>query len=150
VSADVLVSRFAGLDTTTLYRILRLRAEVFAVEQDCAYNDLDGRDAEDATVHLWVDIDPDAPTVASAGRLLTDADGTRVLGRVVTAPDHRHRRLASGLIDRAVALVPNGATVVLNAQLRLEPWYGRWGFVRTGAAFLEDGIPHVPMARPGR
>jgi ElaA protein len=149
VDAEILVCRFAGLDTTTLYRILRLRSEVFAVEQECAYNDVDGRDAEPSAVHLWVDLDPAAPTVSSAARLLADPDGTRVLGRIVTAPDHRHRRLASGLIDRALGLVPSGASVTLHAQVRLEPWYGRWGFARTGPDFMEAGIPHVPMTRRG-
>ena len=143
------MARFADLDPLVLYRILRLRDEVFAVEQQCAYNDLDGRDTEPATWHLWIDA-ASAPTPACAARLLTDPDGTRVLGRVVTAAVRRRRGLAGAVIDRALTLVAPGEEVVLNAQSQLERWYGRWGFVREGPDFLEDGIPHVPMRRASR
>jgi ElaA protein len=146
---EVRVAAFAELDPATLYRILRLRAEVFVLEQHCVYNDLDGRDTEPTAVHLWVE-SPAAPTVASAARLLTDPDGTRVLGRVVTAAGERRRRLAGTIIDRALDLVPPSIPVVLNAQCRLEPWYERWRFRRDGPDFLEDGIPHVPMRRATR
>ena len=138
---------FDELDARTLYRILRLRAEVFVVEQDCPYLDPDGRDAEPGTLHLWVDPDPGAPTVAAALRVVVEPDGSRRIGRVVTAPDHRGRGLAGTLLDRALALVPAGSGVVLDAQARLEPWYAERGFTRVGEEFLEDGIAHVPMRR---
>ena len=106
---------FDELDARTLYRILRLRAEVFVVEQDCPYLDPDGRDAEPGTLHLWVDPDPGAPTVAAALRVVVEPDGSRRIGRVVTAPDHRGQGLAGMLLDRAVELVPPGRGVVLDA-----------------------------------
>jgi ElaA protein len=138
---------FDELDARTLYRILRLRAEVFVVEQDCPYLDPDGRDAEPGALHLWVDPDPAAPTVAAALRVLVEPDGSRRIGRVVTAPDHRRQGLAGVLLDRALALVPPGAGVVLDAQAQLEPWYAERGFARAGEDFVEDGIAHVPMRR---
>ncbi|HEY2429223.1 MAG TPA: GNAT family N-acetyltransferase [Acidimicrobiales bacterium] len=141
----VRVSRFADLEPATMYRILRLRSEVFIVEQECAYRDLDGRDVEATAWHLW--IDGAGPTVAATARLLTDPDGTRVLGRIVTAAGERGRGRAGALIDRALALVAPSEVVDLNAQSRLEPWYGRWGFTRVGPDFVEDGIAHVPMRR---
>jgi ElaA protein len=144
------VAPFDELDTRTLYRILRLRAEVFAVEQDCVYLDLDGRDMEPQTLHLWIDLEPSSPRVSAAARLLVGADGTWELGRVVTDATVRGRRLAGSIVDRALELPPAHTPVVIKAQSRLEPWYGRWGFVRNGDEFLEDGIAHVPMARPGR
>ncbi len=139
------VSPFRQLDPRTLYRILRLRSEVFVVEQACPYNDLDGRDSDPGALHLWIDLDPSAGTVSACARLLAGEE--YVLGRIVTAPAHRGGRLAGALIDRALELVPAGTAVVLNAQSRLEPWYGRGGFVRTGPDFDEDGIMHVPMRR---
>jgi ElaA protein len=138
---------FDDLDARTLYRILRLRAEVFVVEQDCPYLDPDGCDAEPSALHLWVDPDPTAPTVAAALRVLVEPDGTRRIGRVVTAPDHRGQGLAGKLLDRALELVPPGAGVVLDAQAHLEPWYTERGFTRAGEEFVEDGIAHVPMRR---
>jgi ElaA protein len=142
------VAGFDGIDPRTLYRILRLRSEVFVVEQACVYLDADGRDTEPTTVHLWTDPDPAAPTVAAALRMLTNRDGTVRIGRVVTAPDRRGLGLAGALIDRALTLVDEDATVALDAQSRLEAWYERWGFQRSGADFVEDGIVHVPMRRP--
>ena len=66
----------------------------------------------------------------------------------MTAATHRGRGVAGALMDTAMELVPDGVAVDLNAQVRLEPWYERWGFVRSGPDFLEDGIVHVPMHRP--
>ena len=136
---------FDELDARTLYRILRLRAEVFVVEQDCPYLDPDGRDAEPGTLHLWVDPDPGAPTVAAALRVVVEPDGSRRIGRLVTSAGHRGHGLAGMLLDRALASIPAGTGVVLDAQSRLEPWYAGRGFTRAGEEFLEDGIAHVPM-----
>ena len=130
---------FADLDAPTLYRILRLRSEVFVVEQACLFNNVDGHDEH--AVLLWVD--GTDGTVAATARLLPGDEYE--LGRIVTAPDARDRGLASALVDAALDLVPPGVAVVLNAQSRLEAWYGRWGFARTGPDIDIDGMPHVPM-----
>jgi ElaA protein len=139
------VARIDALDSRTLYRILRLRSEVFVVEQDCVYLDADGRDVEPTTVHVWLDPVPHGPRVAAALRLLTEPDGSFRIGRVVTAPSHRRLGLARALIEHALTLVPADAPVVLDAQAHLEGWYGHLGFERSGVEFVEDGIVHVPM-----
>ncbi|GAC1538349.1 MAG: GNAT family N-acetyltransferase [Acidimicrobiales bacterium] len=144
---EVRVACFGDLDVDTLYRILRLRSEVYVVEQRCIYSDLDGRDREPTTTLLWVESEPDSPTVAATVRLLVQPDGSYRLGRVVTAPAHRHRGLAGALLDSALALVRPGTIVALDAQIRLAPWYARWGFTRSGPDFDEDGMPHTPMIR---
>ena len=87
--------------------------------------------------------------MAAAARLIP-AEHHYELGRVVTSPARRGEGLAGALIDAALADVPAATPVRLNAQARLESWYGRWGFQRSGPDFLEDGIAHVPMLRPGR
>jgi len=71
------------------------------------------------------------------------------IGRVATAPAARGRGLAASLMARALELVGDGP-VVLDAQAQLEGWYARFGFAAGGPAFLEDGIPHVPMRRAAR
>ncbi|GAC1317453.1 MAG: GNAT family N-acetyltransferase [Acidimicrobiales bacterium] len=137
---------FADLTPLTLYRILRLREAVFTVEQGCVYTDIDGRDHEPETWHLWVDAAA-RPTVTACARLLTQPDGSRKLGRVATAADARGAGIAGAVIDAALALVPPGSATVLDAQVRLAGWYGRWGFTRAGADFDEAGIMHTPMRR---
>jgi ElaA protein len=138
---------FGELDPVDLYRILHLRSAVFGVEQECVYNDLDGRDYEPGALHLWID---HGAEVVSALRVLVEPHDARSIGRVVTAPPARGQGLASSLIDHALDVVGAATAVHLNAQIRLEPWYTRWGFRRSGADLWEDGILHVPMTRPGQ
>jgi ElaA protein len=130
---------FAELDTTTLYRLLRLRVDVFVVEQQCAYPDLDGRDLEAGTLHGWIE---DVAGPVAYVRLLFEPGATRI-GRVATAPAHRGSGLAARLVEAALAR--SVGPVVLDAQSRLCEWYRRYGFVATGPEYLDDGIPHVPM-----
>lgn len=140
---EVFVKRFDELDTATLYAILRLRAEVFVVEQECAFNDLDGRDDEPATRHVIVRRDGE---VVAYLRLLEERDGSARVGRVVTARSARGQRLGDAVMDAALAEL-DGRTVVLDAQSRLVGWYERLGFVVSGPEFVEDGILHTPMRR---
>lgn len=132
---------FAALDTVTLYAIARLRADVFVVEQACAYPDLDGRDIEPATRHVWWD-EGDGPLAYL--RVLTEPDGRVRVGRVVTAASARRRGLAD-LLLRHVLATTGARPMVLDAQAHLVSWYRRHGFEPTGPHHLADGIPHVPM-----
>jgi ElaA protein len=133
---------FAELDGLTLYRLLALRVAVFVVEQACAYPELDGRDLEPATVHLWIDGDEGEP--AAYLRLLAEPDGSVRIGRVVTAPARRGEGLAAALVTAALART-TPATAVLDAQSHLTGWYQSFGFEVAGAEYLDDGIPHTPM-----
>lgn len=137
----VRAAAFAELDPLTLYRLLQLRVSVFVVEQACAYPELDGRDLEPATVHVWIEGDdrPDAYL-----RVLREPDGKARIGRVVTAADRRGAGLARTLMDHALAMTAP-ATVVLDAQSHLTGWYELLGFRTDGAEYLDDGIAHTPM-----
>jgi ElaA protein len=134
----------ADLDPMTLYRILRLRTDVFVVEQECAYPELDGRDLEPSARQVWIERE-DGDVVATL-RLLLDPDGAARIGRVATAPSARGEGLAAVLMEHAIALA-GAADVVLDAQSYLYDWYARFGFQRAGEDYIEDGIPHVPMRR---
>jgi ElaA protein len=136
---------FADLDATTAYRLWALRAAVFVVEQDCPYLDLDGRDLEPTARHLWVEQDGVPVAVL---RLLADGDVVRI-GRVATASTARGRGLAGQLVQAAIDAAGE-RPVVLDAQSHLVDWYAAFGFAPSGQGFLEDGIPHTPMRRPGR
>jgi ElaA protein len=136
---DLHWATFAELDTRTLYALLRLRVDVFVVEQGCCYPELDGRDAEAGTRHVWIS-EGDEPVAYL--RLLDDGGANRI-GRVVTGAGHRRVGLADRLVGEA--LRHTTGPVVLNAQSYLAGWYERFGFEATGPEYDDDGIPHVPM-----
>ena len=141
---------FAELSAHELYSILQLRALVFVVEQECAYNDLDGYDEQ--ALHLF--------TRDSAGRVIACLrlipPGVKYaepsLGRVVTHPDVRRSGLGMELMRegmrRAAEDFP-GAAIRIGAQRRLEPFYRSLGFATVSQPYDEDGIEHVEMLRAG-
>ena len=131
------------IDAATLYRILKLRVDVFVVEQDCAYAELDGRDLEPETRFLWAEQDGE---VVATLRILAQPDGARRIGRIVTAASARGGGLAAALIRRALELIGD-REAILHAQSHLTEWYEHFGFEVFGADYLEDGIPHTPMRR---
>jgi predicted GNAT family N-acyltransferase len=135
-------ARFAALTPFEVYALCRLRVDVFVVEQECPYPELDGRDVEPATVHLWFE---EAGEVAATIRVLDDGD-SRAIGRVATAAGHRGRGLAARLMEAGIELCGD-VPITLGAQAHLEGWYARFGFGRSGPGYVEDGIPHVPMRR---
>ncbi|HMK12885.1 MAG TPA: GNAT family N-acetyltransferase [Acidimicrobiales bacterium] len=135
------VARFAELTPDVLYRILKLRSDVFVVEQECAYADLDGRDMEPDALHLWTEAD--GAVVAYLRVISGPPAGARRIGRVVTAPGSRGEGLARDLMHKALA--ETMGSVVLDAQSHLVEWYQQLGFRVAGTEFVEDGIPHVPM-----
>lgn len=141
-SVRVLTTHVDGLAPRTAYQTWRLRQQVFVVEQDCAYPDLDGRDVEDATRHVVL---LEGDTVLGTLRVLDDGEWARI-GRVVVARAARGRGLAALLMDEAMA-VCGEREVRLDAQTRLRGFYAAYGFEVTGPEFDEDGIMHVPMRR---
>lgn len=142
---DVLRARFDDLDPRTAYLLWQLRERVFVVEQECAYLDLDGRDLEPTTEHLWVE---EAGVPVAYLRVLDDGAEARV-GRVVVAASRRGGGLAHVLMAAALE-VAGDRPCRLDAQSYLVGWYRGLGFEACGEEFLDDGIPHVPMRRdPG-
>ena len=149
---------FEELDARTAYDVWRLRQDVFVVEQECPYPDLDGRDVEPGTRHLTLEVDGE---LAGYLRILDDAargsgtssgtgprTGTARIGRVLLARAFRGRGLADRLMEAALEEIGDRPSR-LDAQVPLAGWYASYGYVVTGPEFLDDGIPHVPMARPG-
>jgi ElaA protein len=141
---SVHVAGFAELTPATLYELLRLRVDVFVVEQECPYPELDGRDTEPGTRHVWVA--EGGPPLAYL-RVLAEPDGAARIGRVCVARAARARGLATELMAAALQLV-GPRPCVLDAQSYLTGFYTGLGFTPTGPEYLDDGIPHVPMTRP--
>lgn len=133
------------LDPPTLYSLLRLRIDVFVVEQDCPWQDLDGLDLDPSTRHLW--LAPAGRRAQPLGclRLVRQPQGWRI-GRVCVAREARGRGLAGRLMRAALDEIGD-QPCVLDAQSHLAPFYATYGFRVSGAEFVEDGIPHLPMAR---
>jgi ElaA protein len=131
---------FGHLDPETVYAVCRLRQDVFVVEQECAYPDLDGRDVEPETRHVLLLADD---ALLGYARVLDDGDVWRI-GRVLLAPEARGRGWADALMHTALSL-SKGRDVVLDAQSPLARWYETFGFEVSGEEFVEDGIAHVPM-----
>ena len=134
---------WAEIDPLTLHDLIRLRVDVFVVEQLCAYAELDGRDLDRGTVHLRAG---PAHQPTAYLRLLTEPGGTRRIGRVCTAPAHRGRGLARRLVAAALAEV-GPAPCVLDAQAHLTGLYADFGFTPDGPGYDWDGVLHVPMRR---
>ena len=139
---EVRTASFQDLEIRTLYALLRLRNEVFVVEQECHYQDLDGRDDEPGTRHLWISRGDE---IRAYLRILDDGDVQRI-GRVVTARNARGAGLAGRLMNEALTIIGNRPSV-LDAQAHLAGFYARYGYRPTGPEFIEDGIPHLPMLR---
>jgi ElaA protein len=138
------VAGFDQLDSVTLYGLLRLRVDVFVVEQHCAYPELDGRDLEPGTRHIWLE---DAGTPSAYLRVLCEPDGLTRIGRVCVAPRVRGSGVAKLLMRTALDLIGDQLST-LDAQAHLVDFYAGFGYRVAGPEYVEDGIPHVPMCRP--
>ncbi|HET6625094.1 MAG TPA: GNAT family N-acetyltransferase [Nocardioidaceae bacterium] len=143
IDIEIRVASFDELEPRASYRLWQLRESVFVVEQSCPYQELDGRDLDSGTRHVWAEHDG---TPVGYLRLLED-DGQLRIGRVLVARHARGQGIAERLMHTALELVGQ-RPARLDAQSYLASWYGRFGFAQTGAEFLDDGIPHVPMSRP--
>jgi len=137
------------LDTATLYELLKLRIEVFVVEQACPYPELDGRDLRTETRHFW--IEDHGGEVISTLRLMEEhAGGQKAfrIGRLCTQRSARGQGHTTRLLRAALAEVGDYPCRI-DAQTYLADMYAQHGFVRDGDDFVLDGVPHVPMLRPG-
>ena len=139
---------FQQLSTSELYQLLRLRCQVFVVEQQCAYQDVDGNDERADHLLAWNADDRLCGYLRAFAPGKTDAVAR--IGRVVTAPAHRGTGLGHWLMEEALRYIAQrygSAEVELSAQAYLERVYGKFGFVRSSGNYLEDGIPHCDMRR---
>ncbi|HUO38907.1 MAG TPA: GNAT family N-acetyltransferase [Mycobacterium sp.] len=137
------------LDTATLYELLKLRVEVFVVEQACPYPELDGRDLLPETRHFW--LEGSHGEVISTLRLMEEHTGGEKafrIGRLCTRRAARGHGHTTRLLQAALADVGDYPCRI-DAQTYLEEMYARHGFARAGDEFVEDGVPHVPMLRAG-
>ncbi len=141
---------FGELGPQDVHDILKLRQDIFVLEQASLYADIDGKDP--AALHFLAR-DTRSGRLIGAIRLFTDADpGHARIGRVVIAREGRGaglgRLMMQAGIDKAGELAP-GCGILLTAQAHLEKFYISLGFETVSEPYLEDGIPHIDMIRPG-
>ncbi|MBV4488517.1 GNAT family N-acetyltransferase [Pseudomonas sp. SWRI153] len=140
----------SDLGKEQLYALLKLRSDVFVVEQKCAYPDLDGQDLDGDTHHLmgW-----ENDQLMAYLRLLDPESqgGDVVIGRVITAPAGRGKGVGHEMMEQALKQAEKHwphMPIYLSAQAHLQGYYGKYGFEVAGEEYLEDGIPHIGMRRP--
>jgi len=124
---DVTSRQFNELDSGSLYSLLRLRVDVFVVQQQCPYPDLDGRDTEPGTEHTWIE---DSSGPAAYLRILRETEGIRI-GRVCTRADARGAGAAAKLLGHVLER-HLGERTVLDAQSYLVGFYSRFGSAASG------------------
>jgi ElaA protein len=138
---------FDELTKAELYAILALRVEVFCVEQNCPYQDVDGQDLK--AQHVFI---KDGNAITAYARILKDKTNNYHIGRVVVNPDYRKKGLATTIMKACFAELENQTQVIeISAQSYLSGFYQGLGFKNTGTYYLEDDIPHEQMlysARP--
>jgi len=142
---EIQCKTFWELTNGELYQLLRLRAEVFVVEQECAYQDLDNRDQQ--ALHL---LGTKNGRLVGYTRIFKPGDyfTNAAIGRVVVSRKQRMFGYGKRIVLASLALLreqcPDTA-IEISAQSYLIPFYTELGFVALGGEYLEDGIPHVRM-----
>lgn len=147
--------RFEELSINELYDILKLRIDVFVVEQECFYPDLDDSDRDPNTLHCFA-YTPSANginTLIAYSRILPKgisyADFISI-GRVVTSPLYRRYKLGYSLMEYTLCHCQNthaNQPIKLSAQAHLQKFYEHFNFIKHSDVYLEDNIPHIAMLK---
>lgn len=144
------VKTFAQLTTNELYDALKLRIDIFVVEQTCYYPDIDNKDRHPKTLHLFCYKNNE---MAAYLRILPKGQSYEnypSIGRVVISPNARGTGLGHELMVQALIACEQKfplQAIKISAQEHLEKYYNKHGFVRVSEMYLEDDIPHIAMIR---
>ncbi len=143
----IVAKTFYELNIQELYQILRLRSEVFVVEQDCVYLDLDNKDQ--ISVHVFQN---EKDEIVAYTRIFKSGDYYKnpSIGRVVVSKKNRGKELGKKIMIYSIEYIKNnlkGEKIELSAQTYLDKFYKDLGFYKTGEDYLEDGIPHQRMIK---
>ncbi|TQV85076.1 GNAT family N-acetyltransferase [Aliikangiella coralliicola] len=144
------VKSFKELTTDELYAILQLRIDVFVVEQNCIYSDIDGKDNLPGALHLFSVKDDQIACYLRIFPPGISYPEMPSLGRVITHPDFRGTGIGHELLQRALQIIDKrwpDKTCHISAQSYLEKFYQQHGFSTVGEGYLEDDIPHIGMER---
>lgn len=138
--------KFDDLSIQELHALYALRLEVFVVEQDCVYQDIDGKDPK--ALHI---IGKEGKELVAYARIFEKGiiySNFASIGRIVTSPIYRGKKIGHALVDYCIEQCKNtypNQNIKISAQAHLEHFYNKHGFIAFGKTYLEDGIPHVGM-----
>lgn len=148
MAQQYIIKQFEELALEELYQILSLRNQVFIVEQNCPYLDLDNKDQNSLHLLYYIDNDLAAYTRLLPAKLsFNDVS----IGRVLTSPSYRGLGIGKKLMEASIEGCYDkfGKSIIrISAQLYLLKFYQSFGFVEEGVPYDEDGIPHIEMAKP--
>ncbi|MHA7942428.1 GNAT family N-acetyltransferase [Formosa sp. 3Alg 14/1] len=142
---DITIKFFEELTTSELYALLQLRSEVFVVEQNCVYQDIDGKDNKALHVLGFKNYELVAYTrIFNSGDYFENAS----IGRVIVKESERSHKYGYDIMKASIQAIStkfNETTIKISAQKHLEYFYNNLGFVAVSEPYLEDGIPHIGM-----
>lgn len=147
MSLQFKIKPFNELSTQELYETLRLRSEVFVVEQNCVYQDIDNKDQK--AIHVLGYYNDELAAYCrlfDAGNYFDNAS----IGRVIVSPKYRDKKFGHDLMREAILGVEKQFgknQITISAQLYLQKFYESHGFVKTSEMYLEDDIPHIEMKK---
>ncbi len=138
---------FNEISTTQLYEILQLRSAVFVLEQDCVYQDIDGKDQK--AIHI---LGYKNNILVAYTRCFKPNDYFEIasIGRVLVKESERKFKYGHALMQKSIAAIEtifNETIIKISAQTYLKKFYESQGFVQIGDGYLEDGIPHIAMLK---
>lgn len=139
------IKRFNTLTTDELYQLLRLRSEVFVVEQNCVYQDIDNKDQK--AIHVLGYLNQE---LIACSRIFAPGDyfENASIGRVIVSQKHRSNKYGHNLMKASIVAVEQNfqtLKITISAQEYLKKFYESHGFSQTNESYLEDGIPHIEM-----
>ena len=146
----IIFRRFEELELQELYDVLQLRSEIFVVEQDCVYQDIDGKD--DKALHV---LGVEQKELVAYTRCFPPGFyfEEAAIGRVVVGKSARTKNYGHAILEASINAIRENFetdTIRLSAQKYLTRFYESHGFQQTGDGYLEDGIPHIAMLKSGR
>jgi ElaA protein len=145
---NFIIKNFLELNTTELYEILQLRSEVFVVEQDCVYQDIDFKDQKALHVFGYKNNKIVAYTrIFKSGDYFDNAS----IGRVLVVASERKYGFGHDLMKASITAINTHfkvTEITISAQKYLKKFYESHQFIQVGKEYLEDGIPHIRMDKP--
>ena len=140
------IKNYNELSQEELYDILRIRAKIFVVEQNCPYNDLDNKD--NIAKHV---IGKEGKKIIAYARIFKEGDFYKKntsIGRILVCGEKRKKKIGNELVEKSINFCKKnypGKEIKISAQSHLKNFYQKLGFVYKGETYLEDGIPHCSM-----
>ena len=137
------VKKFNEIDNKTLHNIFLIRSEVFIIEQNCVYQDIDGKDIR--SIHIIGKIKDE---IIAYSRIMNLGNDFCSIGRVLVKKASRKNGLGTKLMKKTIVEATKGFNkkkIKISAQKYLKGFYTNLGFKHTGKSYLEDGIPHIEM-----